>query len=156
MHSSVRIASVLVVAASLTFAVCSAGAADTVAHSAAGCRVLTPPASLGKTLLALHRDYMRYQPDVHNPKITGPVGPLHLGSCDGEEYAMADFDATYNGVYFGDTDQPERFLNAEAGNGWVDLGNTGGDPCGAGIPTPLLKAWKVVRSCSIAHEARQA
>ncbi|MGA2469539.1 MAG: hypothetical protein ABSG64_02470 [Solirubrobacteraceae bacterium] len=146
MHRS-RALALLGAAAALALAVSTQSATAGVAHSASGCRVLTPPSSLPNTLLRLHRDYMRYQPDVHNPKITGPVGPVHLGRCGGEQYAMADFDATYNGVYFGTTDQPERFINAEAGNGWVDIGNTGGDPCGAGIPTALLKAWKIVRSC---------
>lgn len=144
MRRSRRLRGALLATASLAVALGSAPAPPAVAH-AAGCSVLSAPKSLGKTLLDLHRAYMRYQPDVHNPKITGPVGPVHLGRCGGERYAMADFDARYNGVYFGTTDQPERFINSTGD--WVDIGNTGGDPCGAGIPTALLVAWKIVRAC---------
>ena len=132
-----------------TFTVATASAPQAMARrpaAAGGCKVLTPPPSLGKTLLALHRDYMRYQPDTRKPKISGPVGAVHLGVCGGERYAMASFDQTYNGVNFGTTDQPERFQKPP-GQGWVDIGNTGGDPCGS-MPTKLLIAWKIVRSCS--------
>lgn len=88
---------------------------------------------------------MSHQPDVHHPKITGPVGPVHLGRCGTERYAIASFDARYNGLYFGIEDQPERFVRL-AGHPWKDIGNTGGDPCGS-APTPLLVAWKIIRSC---------
>jgi hypothetical protein len=115
------------------------------ARAATSCRALATPASLGATLLAQHRAYMRHQPDVHKPKITGPVGRVYLGVCGSERYALAVFDATYNGLYFGPTDQPERFVEP-AGGGWRDIGNTGGEPCGS-APTALLEAWKIVRSC---------
>jgi hypothetical protein len=121
------------------------GSAAVQAHSDSGCSALHPPASLGKTLLALHRDYMRHRPDVHDPKIGGPVGPVHLGECAGERYAVASFDARYNGYYFGVTDQPERF-EKPPGDRWRDIGNTGGEPCGS-MPTALLVAWKLVRAC---------
>ena len=116
------------------------------AGAASSCRALPTPASLGATLLALHRTYMLHQPDVHKPRITGPVGRVHLGVCGSERYALAVFDATYNGLYFGVTDQPERFVKP-AGGGWRDIGNTGGPPCGS-APTALLVAWKIVRSCA--------
>lgn len=89
---------------------------------------------------------MQGQPDVHNPKITGPVGPVHLGVCTNEKYALTSFNQTYNGVNFETTDQPEQFQEPP-GQGWVDTGNTGGDPCGGSIPSALLIDWKVVRSC---------
>ena len=111
----------------------------------ASCHVLAVPSSLGKTLLGLHRVYERHQPDVHNPTITGPVGRVDLGACGSERYALAWFDAKYNGLNFGTEDQPERFIEP-AGRAWRDIGNTGGDPCGA-APTALLKSWKIVRSC---------
>jgi hypothetical protein len=130
-------------AAGVLTAVPAATARD--AHAAAGCAVLTAPSSLGKTLLNLHRDYMKAQPDTHNPTITGPVGAVHLGVCTGEKYAIASFDQRYNGAYFGTTDQPERFQKPP-GEGWRDIGNTGGDPCGS-MPTQLLIAWKIVRGC---------
>lgn len=137
----------LIAIATLTVAAASAPQAVARRASTAGaCKVLMPPRSLGKTLLALHRDYMHYQPDVHKPKISGPVGPVHLGVCGGEKYAMASFDQAYNGVNFGTTDQPELFQKPP-GQGWVDIGNTGGDPCGS-MPTALLVAWKIVRSCA--------
>jgi hypothetical protein len=124
-----------------------AGAVAAAARVAAATnsRALPTPASLGATLLALHRNYMLHQPDVHKPRITGPVGRVHLGVCGSERYALAVFDATYNGLYFGVTDQPERFVKP-AGGGWRDIGNTGGPPCGS-APTALLVAWKIVRSC---------
>ena len=127
-------------------AAAAAGSADSgTAGSATGCKVLVAPASLGATLLALHRVYELHQPDVHNPTITGPVGRIDLGICGSERYALASFNAKYNGVNFGITDQPERFVEP-AGSRWRDIGNTGGDPCGT-APTALLKAWKMVRSC---------
>lgn len=97
------------------------------------------------TLLALHRAYERHQPDVRDPTITGPVGRVDLGICGGRYYALARFDARYNGLYFGTEDQPERFVEVP-GEGWRDIGNTGGPPCGS-APTALLKAWRIVRSC---------
>jgi hypothetical protein len=109
------------------------------------CRALAAPASLGGTLLALYREYELHRPDVHNPTITGPVGAVHLGICGNRRYALASFDARYNGFYFGVEDQPERFV-AAPGKGWRDIGNTGGDPCGS-APTALLKAWRIVRAC---------
>jgi hypothetical protein len=114
-------------------------------RDATSCKVLAASSSLGATLLGLHRAYERHQPDVHNPTITGPVGRIDLGVCGGERYAFASFNARYNGVYFGTTDQPERFVEPP-GHGWRDIGNTGGDPCGS-APTALLEAWKLVRSC---------
>jgi len=110
-----------------------------------GCKALAAPASLGKTLLVLHREYELHRPDVHNPTITGPVGRVHLGICGDRRYALASFDARYNGFYFGAEDQPERFV-AVPGKGWRDIGNTGGDPCGS-APTALLEVWKIVRAC---------
>jgi len=140
-HTLAALAVAVVAAASLIAAPPStAGAA-----AETGCRVLTVPASLGATLLALHLHYMQHQPDVHHVKLAGPVGRVHLGICGTERYALADFDATYNGLDFGIQDQPERFTRP-AGRGWRDIGNTGGDPCGA-APTALLVAWKIVRSC---------
>jgi hypothetical protein len=115
------------------------------ARTASACRVLIAPRSLGARLLRLHRAYMRLQPDTHNPKVSGPVGRVHLGVCGGERYALASFDQRYNGVNFGTTDQPERFQKPP-GQGWVDVGNTGGNPCGT-MPSALLVAWKVVRAC---------
>ena len=115
------------------------------AHAAGSCTVLATPPSLGATLLRLHRKYMSHQPDVHHPKITGPVGTVHLGRCGSERYASASFDARYNGLYFGIEDQPERFIQLSH-HTWKDIGNTGGDPCGS-APTPLLVAWKLIRSC---------
>ena len=88
---------------------------------------------------------MRHQPLVKNPTISGPVGAVNLGRCGHTRYALADFNARYNGINFGTQDQPERFSMA-AGGAWKDLGNTGGDPCGT-MPTALLKAWKVIRAC---------
>jgi hypothetical protein len=140
-----RAAMVAAALAALAGAVSVASADAGAAHSAAACRVLSTPATLGKTLLGLHRTYMRHQPSVHNPKITGPVGRVHLGICGSARYALADFNATYNGVFFGIQDGPERFKQP-AGKGWTDLGNTGGDPCGA-APTQLLIGWKIVHSC---------
>jgi len=117
-----------------------------VAHASGSCTVLAAPPSLGNTLLRLHREYMSHRPDVHHPKITGPVaGTVHLGRCGSERYAIASFDARYNGFYFGVEDQPERFTRLP-GHPWKDIGNTGGDPCGS-APTALLVAWKTIRSC---------
>ncbi len=116
-----------------------------VARAATGCVALETPPGLGKTLLVLHRAYLRHQPDVHNPKVTGPVGRVHLGRCGAERHALASFDATYNGLYFGIEDQPERFVK-RPGGAWTDIGNTGGDPCGS-APTALLVAWKIVHGC---------
>jgi hypothetical protein len=145
-HSALVLA---VAAAALALVTTTAGpaaaSAAAPARAATSCRALATPASLGATLLALHRAYMRHQPDVHKPKITGPVGRVYLGVCGSRRYALADFDATYNGLYFGVTDQPERFVKP-AGGGWRDIGNTGGEPCGS-APTGLLVAWKIVRSC---------
>jgi hypothetical protein len=130
------------------------GGAAVPARAAAVCRALVSPHSLGATLLALHRAYERDQPDVHDPKITGPVGRVYLGICGAEHYALAGFDAAYNGVYFGLTDQPERFIEPP-GEGWRDIGNTGGDPCG-GSPTALLEAWKIVHACPAQRGPRRA
>jgi hypothetical protein len=135
---------VLLALAALTTALPAAGVAAP-ARAASTCRVLSAPRSLGATLLTLHRAYMAHQPDVHNPRITGPVGPVHLGVCGTTTWALTAFDARYNGVNFGETDQPERFSRA-AGKGWVDLGNTGGDPCDAAPPTLILD-WKLVTRC---------
>ncbi len=118
------------------------------ANASSTCTVLTAPPSLAVTLLRLHRTYMRHQPLVRNPTISGPVGEVHLGRCGRTQYALADFNAHYNGINFGIQDQPERFAKA-AGGAWKDLGNTGGDPCGT-MPTALLKAWKVTRACPAA------
>jgi hypothetical protein len=134
-----------VAAIALAGGISDASAGHLAADAAAGCKALAAPGSLGKTLLGLHRDYERHQPDVHNPTITGPVGHVRLGICGTERYALASFDAKYNGLYFGNEDQPERFV-APPGKGWRDIGNTGGDPCGS-APTALLKAWKIVRTC---------
>jgi len=134
----------LAATAALAVSLPSAGAAAT-AHTAGGCRVLPTPASLGATLLRLHRVYMLHEPDVHKPTITGPVGRVYLGICGSKRYALADFDAHYNGLYFGIQDQPERFIKP-AGEAWQDIGNTGGPPCGS-APLALLKAWKIVHSC---------
>jgi hypothetical protein len=132
-------AAVIAVGVALTYTAAPAASAAT------GCRALATPASLGGVLLRLHRAYEAREPDVHNPKITGPVGRVLLGSCGTKRYALASFDATYNGDYFGTEDQPERFIKP-LGKGWQDIGNTGGDPCGS-APTPLLQAWKIVRGC---------
>ena len=122
------------------------GATAHVAHATRNCTVLAAPPSLANTLLRLHREYMSQQPDVHHPKITGPVaGTVHLGRCGSERYAIASFKARYNGFYFGVEDQPERFIQLPH-HPWKDIGNTGGDPCGS-APTPLLVAWKIIRSC---------
>jgi hypothetical protein len=133
---------ILVLAVSLAGALSAASAARL---ATAGCRALAAPASLGKTLLRLHRVYERHQPDVHNPTITGPVGRVDLGICGARRYAVASFDARYNGLNFGTEDQPERFVEPP-GESWRDIGNTGGDPCGS-APTALLKAWKIVKTC---------
>jgi hypothetical protein len=122
-----------------------ASAAASTAGVVTSCKVLSVPSSLGATLLGLHRAYERAQPDVHNPTITGPVGRIDLGVCGEERYAVASFNQRYNGVDFGTTDQPERFVQPP-GRGWRDVGNTGGDPCGSS-PTALLEAWKIVRRC---------
>jgi hypothetical protein len=134
----------LAASAALAVSLPSAGAAAT-AHTAGGCRVLPTPASLGATLLRLHRVYMLHEPDVRKPTITGPVGRVYLGICGSKRYALADFDAHYNGLYFGIQDQPERFIKP-AGGAWQDIGDTGGPPCGS-APLALLEAWKIVRSC---------
>jgi hypothetical protein len=134
----------LAATAALAVSLPSAGAAAT-AHTAGDCRVLATPHSLGATLLRLHRVYMRHQPDVRKPTITGPVGRVYVGICGSKRYALADFDAHYNGLYFGIQDQPERFIKP-AGEAWQDIGNTGGPPCGS-APLALLKAWKIVHSC---------
>jgi len=144
-HAALVLASAAAALALLTAAAGPAAAVGAPARVATSCRVLATPASLGPTLLALHRTYMLHQPDVHKPKITGPVGRVYLGVCGLERYALADFDATYNGLYFGVQDQPERFVKP-AGGGWRDIGNTGGEPCGS-APTALLEAWKIVRGC---------
>jgi len=120
-------------------------AAGAVSRTAAACRVLTTPVTLGAKLLKLHRNYTAHQPNVRRFKVTGPAGHVYLGACGSKRYALASFDATLNGQYFGIQDQPERFAEP-AGAGWRDLGNTGGDPCGL-VPTALLKAWKFVRAC---------
>ena len=127
------------------FAVPDASGVTAVGRAAASCRVLRPPSSLAGTLLQLHRTYERHQPDVHDPKITGPVGRVRLGTCGAERYALASFDARYNGYYFGTEDQPERFVSAPGG-AWRDIGNTGGEPCGS-APAALLEAWGIVHSC---------
>ncbi len=114
--------------------------------AAVGCRVLDAPRSLGTTLLSLHRAYERHQPDVHNPRITGPVGRVDLGTCGGERYALAWFDAKYNGFSFGTEDQPERFIQPPD-EGWRDIGNTVVTRAGS-APTRLLEAWRIVRSCT--------
>src|ERR1039458_236271 len=68
----------------------SASSLDGVAaHAAPSCKVLSAPRSLGATLLSLHRNYMRHQPDVHKPTITGPVGRVYLGRCRTERHAPA-------------------------------------------------------------------
>jgi hypothetical protein len=126
-------------AALLTGAEAPAAAAD------GDCTALATPATLGSELLRVHRAFEDHQPDVHKPRITGPVGRVLLGRCGSKRWALASFDASYNGDYFGTTDQPERFTQLP-GRGWRDLGDTGGDPCGS-APTALLKAWKIVRSC---------
>jgi hypothetical protein len=136
---------VLTVVAAVAGALSASPASAVARRSTKSCSVLTSPRSLGATLLRLHRDYMRHQPEVRNPTITGPVGRIHLGSCGGERYALATFDARYNGLYFGAEDQPERFVRPH-GKGWKDIGNTGGSPCGA-APTALVKAWKLVSRC---------
>ena len=130
------------IALAVTVPAWSAGAT---AHAASNCRVLSTPSSLGVTLLSHHRAYMHHRPAVHKPTIPGPVGRVYLGICGSKRYALTDFDATYNGLYFGVEDQPERFVKP-AGAGWRDIGNTGGDPCGS-APLALLKAWKLVRAC---------
>jgi hypothetical protein len=140
-----RFALLAFVAALLLAVKVAAPATGAPAHGGISCRSLTAPSSLGATLLGLHRDYERHRPDVHNPTITGPVGHVYLGICAGERFALASFDARYNGVYFGVTDQPERFIRAPGGP-WRDLGNTGGNPCG-GSPTALLEAWKIAKRC---------
>jgi hypothetical protein len=148
MRRSHPILALAAAAAALALLTTTAGPAAAVAapaRVATSCRALPTPASLGATLLALHRAYMLHQPDVHKPRITGPVGRVYLGVCGSERHALAVFDATYNGLYFGVTDQPERFVKP-AGGGWRDIGNTGGEPCGS-APTALLEAWKIVRSC---------
>jgi hypothetical protein len=122
-----------------------AGAGAPAAGAAGSCTALATPATLGGELLRVHRTFEDHQPDVRKPTITGPVGRVLLGSCGSKRWALASFDATYNGHYFGTEDQPERFTQLP-GQGWRDLGNTGGDPCGS-APTSLLKAWKIVRSC---------
>ena len=139
--------SILSLAAVAVLAAASVSSATAlVAHATRSCTVLAAPLSLGNTLLSLHREYMSHQPDVHHPKITGPVaGTVHLGRCGSERYAIASFNARYNGFYFGVEDQPERFIQLPH-HPWKDIGNTGGDPCGS-APTPLLVAWKVIRSC---------
>jgi len=138
--------SILPLAAVAVVGAMSVSTADPVgAQAATSCTVLAAPQSLGKTLLTLHREYMRHQPDVHHPTITGPVGRVRLGRCGSERYALASFDARYNGLYFGIEDQPERFVKLPH-QPWKDIGNTGGDPCGS-APTALLVAWKIIRSC---------
>ena len=139
--------SILSLAAVAALAAASLSIADPpVAHAARSCNVLAAPPSLGATLVRLHREYMSHQPDVHHPEITGPVaGTVHLGRCGSERYALASFDARYNGFYFGVEAQPERFVRLPH-QPWKDIGNTGGDPCGS-APTALLEAWKVIRSC---------
>ena len=136
---------VLALLASSGLAAAVSGVDAAATPASASCRVLAAPASLGATLLRLHRAYERHQPDVHNPTITGPVGRVDLGVCGASRYALGWFDARYNGFYFGTEDQPERFVEP-AGGSWRDLGNTGGDPCGA-APTALLVAWKLVPRC---------
>ena len=140
-----RLTAVALAATALVGAISVASANALATPAAASCHVLAAPGSLEKTLLGLHRAYERHQPDVHNPTITGPVGRVDLGACGAERYALAWFDARYNGLYFGTEDQPERFIEP-SGRGWRDIGNTGGDPCGA-APTALLMAWKIVHSC---------
>jgi hypothetical protein len=121
------------------------GAGTPAAGATNGCSALPAPSSLGGQLLRIHRSYERSQPDVHKPTITGPVGRVLLGHCGSKRWALASFDGTYNGDYFGTEDQPERFSQLP-GKPWRDLGNTGGEPCGS-APTALLEAWKIVRSC---------
>jgi hypothetical protein len=136
----------LVIAGSVSLSGAGASPAPRATDSTA-CRALPTPASLGATVLSLHRNYMRHREDVHKPKITGPVaGSVHVGECGGELYAIADFDAAYNGFYFGVQDQPERFVKP-AGSSWRDIGDTGGHPCGS-APTALLKDWKIVKTCT--------
>ena len=116
------------------------------AHAPRSCTVLAAPPSLGATLLRVHRQYMSHQPDVHHPRITGPVaGTLHLGRCGSERYAIASFDARYDGFSFGVEDQPERFTQLPR-HPWRDIGNTGGDPCGS-APPRCSSSWKIIRSC---------
>jgi len=137
----------LAVAGAVAIAVPAASASPPAATlGTSGCHVLRAPRSLGATLLALHRAYMLRQPDVHDPQISGPVGTVHLGVCGTTRWALADFSARYNGVNFGVTDQPERFSQAR-GRSWVDLGNTGGDPCAA-APRALILDWKLATRCS--------
>jgi hypothetical protein len=135
----------LAVIAAVAAAVAGGSAAAAPATAAGNCIAVAAPPSLGATLLAVHRTYERHQPDVHHGKFTGPVGRVHLGRCGASDYALASFDADYNGDYFGTEDQPERFVRTP-GHLWRDLGNTGGDPCGS-APTALLVAWKIVAAC---------
>jgi hypothetical protein len=114
------------------------------AHSAAACRVLKAPKGLGATFRTLHLTYLRHRPDTHNPSIRGPLGTIRDGRCGTTDYALASFSQTYNGLNFGETDQPEYFTKA-AGHGWRDRGNAGGEPCDT-APHALLRAWHFV-SC---------
>jgi hypothetical protein len=132
--------SVLIVVGALT-ACTGASIAATARTATNSCKALSAPRRLDATLLAVHRTYMSRQPDVHNPTITGPVGHVYLGVCGTTLWALADFDARYNGYNFGVTDQPERFDNPK-NRGWTDLGNTGGLLCDA-APAALLKVWKL-------------
>jgi len=134
-----------ILAAAAVATALAAAATSTSVAATARCSALAPPPTLGATLLRLHREYMSHQPDVHDPTIKGPVGHVLLGRCGTTRYALATFDARYNGVYFGSEDQPERFVQ-QPGGAWRDIGNTGGPPCGS-APTALLEAWKIVRSC---------
>jgi hypothetical protein len=114
-------------------------------HVIADCLVTQPYAGLGPRLLALHRVYMSHRPDVHHPKIRGPEGTIHIGRCGSTRYVLASFSQTYNGLDFGETDQPEYF-SAAANHGWHDHGNTGGEICGTAPPS-LLLAWHIVTGC---------
>lgn len=134
----------LLILAALAVAVTAAPAAAQPAQSSASCRVLKAPPQLGPTLRRLHLAYLRRT--TRNPSIRGPIGRVHLGRCGAARYALATFSQRYNGLDFGQTDQPEYFTASAPGR-WRDRGNTGGQLCGT-APAALLYAWHVVRAGS--------
>jgi len=105
-------------------------------QASGGVQVLVIPAedraALRTTHLALSQN-QRYSAD----QIEGPLPNsvyYALDNSTGTYWALA----TFSTAGFGTQDQPEVF-SKKIGQSWVDLGDTGGNPCK--VPAPVLAAW---------------
>ncbi len=106
--------------------------APTASADSATCRARPVSADLKLDLRRAHKK-------VTDRGFWGPTKVL-LGRCDSDAgtkfYALAWF----KDKELGYQDQPERFTRRK-GQGWKDLGDTGGPPCDTGFPKALLRAW---------------